>query len=250
MSQVRVLVGPRCAERQSLNADLENLKQAHHGDLAITKATKQVKSLRDALRLSTLAHKEALAKAEALERKAKEVWREQKRTEESTRSYEAQRANAVRALEQGAGSADAAERQIQQCEDILDELETATLELMEQQENLARQLADANTNTEAKKRAAGDMEASTPTEIQELKEIIREHTASRDSALSALERSLRDRYDALVTRKGTAMAPIRRDACSACRRVVPPQQVVDLRLLKLQTCRGCCRWLLLEDTPN
>jgi len=233
-----------------VNPELEKLKQAHQSDVAIRKANKQIQDLHGALQASKREHATALAEIQRLELETKEVWREEKRTEESTRSYQSQKANAIRALEQGLGSADAAERQIHQCEGILDELETTTLELMEQQERLAAELLQARTHAEAAEGIVADLKATTPEAVRELNESVSKDTATRDAALTELDIPTRDRYNALVKRKVTAMAPIRREACSACRRVVPAQQVVDLKLSRLQACRGCGRWLTLEDEPN
>ena len=129
-------MGPRHARREALNPDLENLIQAHNGDLAIRSAQARIQTLRKGLKAAAQELESANTHVVRLEKERKDLWREEKRTEESIRSYQTQRGNAVRALEQGVGSSDAAERQIEQCERILDELETTTLELMEQQEQL------------------------------------------------------------------------------------------------------------------
>ena len=233
-----------------MNEDFEQLKTAHHSDVAIRGATQAIHDLRSALLSAQKGYASSLANIERLEKSGKEVWREEKRAEESTRSYTTQRENAVRALEQGLGSAEAAERQIKQCEVILDDLETTTLELMERQEVLAAQLAEARDTSATANTVVATLTEDTPPQIIERKRSVVEHTATRDAALATLDAALRDRYNALTKRKVTALAPIRREACSACRRVVPAQQVVDLKLHRLQACRGCGRWLILDDDTN
>lgn len=159
--------------------------------------------------------------------------------------YEKRSATATRALEQGLGDPAAAQRQIEQCAQIIDDLETRQIELMEAIEAAQQTLSE-------RQRAQSEAEQALAIHVQgarvELDSIEKEQatlTPQRDRARAALPKELGLRYDLIRTKKGTATALLQPDdACAACRLRAPMAEASDVRRGLLKSCRGCGRYLL------
>jgi predicted nucleic acid-binding Zn-ribbon protein len=229
-----------------LHADLEHLSAADTeerkikaADRAITGAEERLASGRAAV---VKAEEELVAARGALEALVA-VERTLGREIEDYRHNEAA---AIRILESGAGG-DAAERQLSKSRELLDHAETKMLENLEAQDPTKAGLTHAKDRLEAAKKATTALEGTVPAEIARARAERATALAARDAALEPLDRETKSRYLLLVERKGTAVARIRGDSCSACNIAVFQSHTSDLLRGLIVPCRGCGRWLVPED---
>lgn len=159
--------------------------------------------------------------------------------------YKQRRASALRVLESGIGDISAAERQLEQCEAILDDTETDQLELMDRQDTERVAQAAATTALQAARAAVAAQEARVPPELARLQGEITAEQAARATVLAKLPRETRARYQTFQDKRRWAVAKVTNGACGACRMVVPAQQLADLkRGVPPEPCRGCHRWIV------
>lgn len=164
-----------------------------------------------------------------------------RRMEDLRRSRE----SALRILESGAGSAEAAERQLERCDALIDEAETAQLELMEAQDGLVAALASADAALAAARGKAEQLERDVPERIRELEAAKAEQVGGRGPVASRLPRDVGERYAGFRQRGRWAVARVRDKTCEACARAVQPQMIADIQRGRLVECHGCHRWLVL-----
>jgi len=159
--------------------------------------------------------------------------------------YRTRLKRAERALVEGLGSPEAAERQRVQCIEIIDRLETETLEAMEGVEEVQPRLDAAQAKVDAAEAAlAGAREVATE-RIAKAKTAARALQTERDAARTPLPREMLNRYDLLRTRKRPPVVPVQKDACSKCMYTIPQQKLMDVvHHDKIMRCRGCGRWLI------
>jgi len=169
---------------------------------------------------------------------------EERRLERELHRYRDRRTSALRVLEGGGGDPEAASRQVEQCEQILDRTETDLLQLLEEVDALCERLARARAALEEATHELAQREESHPTRMAELQSRRLELVRARDEELEQVDPATRSRYETLRARKGTAVARIEGGACSACRQVVQQQHIADLNRGLMEPCRGCGRWLL------
>jgi predicted nucleic acid-binding Zn-ribbon protein len=169
---------------------------------------------------------------------------------DKARLYEQRRAGALRALETGAGSADAAQRQLEQCEAILDETETAQLEALERQDSAAEAVRGAHELAAAERASLEATDAALPSRLSEASAARAEAEERRTAAREPLPAHTLSRYDALQARRGTAVAYIEDGACRACRRTAGKGQEQEILRGRLEACRSCGRWLVPSVQPD
>lgn len=176
----------------------------------------------------------------ALEANKTEERAAQRRVDEAQNN----RKSALRILETGAGSADAAQRQLERCDALIDEGETTVLSLLEAQDKLVAALASATRlRDDAKQKAAFDA-TDIPPKIVQLegdREVTRHQ---REQAFAGLLPDLRSRYEAFRGRGRYAVARVIGGSCDACSMQVQPQMLADLWKGKVVACHGCHRWLI------
>ncbi|MEZ4238893.1 MAG: hypothetical protein R3F59_22625 [Myxococcota bacterium] len=224
---------------------LGQLQQLHEIDreiaghqAAIDKANRKLADAEQAVAAAGTARDEAAA---ALEANRAEERAGLRRLEDLRRS----RASALRILESGAGSAEAAERQLENCDALIDEGETAQLELLEAQDGLVAALKKAES-------ALSASQADLRLRAGEAPEVVAEHAAAkaareaaRGPVADALPRDVKERYQSFRQRGRWAVARVKADkTCEACAMVVQPQMVADLARGRVVACHGCHRWLL------
>lgn len=190
----------------------------------------------------------AHAAAEALHTERTQAHRELRRAEKAAERkiglYKQRRQSAIHVLENGLGDTDAAQRQIDQCENILDETETEVLELLEQQETLEALIAEALAGRDEAAATLAEVEQTVPADVAALEAETSTVRAARELEFAKLDPSIQARYTALAARKRVAVVRIERGSCSACQRVVQPQHLADLKRGRVIPCYGCHRWLV------
>lgn len=159
--------------------------------------------------------------------------------------YEKRRATASRALADGLGDPDAAQRQVEQCSTILDDLETRQLEMMEAAEAAGASVAAARAERDARAVAASAAAAEIPPGLAQIDAARAGLLPPRDAGRAALPKELGLRYDLVRTKKRTAVAELRPDdTCLGCRLRAPTAEAAEARRGLLRTCRGCGRFLV------
>ena len=230
-----------------MHEDLMCLQGMDAHDRAATKARRQAQALRDdrGARVAAVgACEEALTRLEQSLSEERAAERSTHRDLEQVRTY---RSRAQRALEQGLGDPEAAQRQLDQTSAQIDDLETALLERLEAQDAL-----------EVQKQAAKEALRAAHASLQELMATYADTLASHEQEAdlqagklqdlaSGLPSDLRVRYDGHRAKGRWAVASIREGACNACNQVVRQQHISDLRRGLLKRCLGCHRFLVLAD---
>lgn len=188
-----------------------------------------------------------LAKAEASLAEAKAALaqhaEQEHQTERKVRDYQGHHQRAVRALEMGAGDADAAENQRQKCLAILDELETEQLEQLELRDALQTAIAQAEALVAQQQAAREEAAQRTAPEAALHEEALSRYHSERALLREQIHKEELKRYDALLLRNKRPVSPLVDNACKACRRVLVARYLQELKRGRLVQCSGCARWL-------
>lgn len=176
----------------------------------------------------------------------KAVKTEERATARAVERYEKRRAQAQRALDSGMGDPAAADRQVQQCSAIIDDLEGTQLEQMEAVEQAAATVATAEADlVQATADRAVDAEQAPPI-IEDLSARRAVKQAERDALEPQIHAEIRNRYAILRAKKKTAVSLMQDSTCIPCRRTVPMQDASDVRRGLLKSCRNCGRYLVMS----
>lgn len=230
-----------------MNDDLVRLGQLDDIDREVARIDTAIETARQRLEsarvLSERREAERSEAAAALDANRHEERSGQRRLEELRQSREA----ALRVLQSGAGSPEAAERQFARCEGLIDEGETAQLEILEKQDELVAALALADRTLGEAQAELKRLEREVPAEIAGHEAARKERIAARGPVFAALPAELSGRYESFRARGRWAVARIHDTTCDACAMTVQPQMIVDLRKGRLVACHGCHRWLILPE---
>ena len=227
-----------------MHPDLATLLSVHEEDQTLEKLHQSMKKAQRRLLSAESEVKAASQHLEDRQNAAKRTRLEELALQDKVRTYEHQRGMAIRALEQGAGTADAAERQIDQCDRILDDAETHILQLMEDQERITDEIEAARSALTEVTEVLTEQERAVPSEISDYRSQYQQHKAERTEAFTRLEPSLQERYTKLRERRGSAVSLIKDKSCHRCGRVVQAQHLGDILGGKIMPCHGCARWLI------
>lgn len=128
------------------------------------------------------------------------------------------------------------------------EIEEQILLLMENSEQLQREVKEAQARVTAATQAASQekirLEALSAELAAELAELDQRHK----TVATTVDKALLNRYNRLKAgRKDLALAAVRNGICQGCRLQIPPQLVTEVRRSEeLQTCSYCQRILYIE----
>lgn len=223
-------------ERLARTDRLDRERVRQEADLAKVRAALAEAEAALATTSSGVAEAQALVDANKTEERAA-----QRRIDELRQK----RASALRILETGAGDASAAERQLENCDRLIDETETAMLEVLEAQDHVKGTLAAAQQRRAAADEALGRARAETPPRVAELSASIATLGAELDGELGALPADIRKRYQALRGAGKWPVAHVKDGSCASCRMSVPPQKVAEVKKGRIEECNGCKRWLVI-----
>ncbi|MFT6147291.1 MAG: putative nucleic acid-binding Zn-ribbon protein [Myxococcota bacterium] len=230
-----------------MELDIDVLAALAHADDEIRDADRKRASARASVPNSEKARDEA-AKAVA---DAKQLLATHTETERANqrklKEYETFVMRANRALETGAGDADAAERQRVSCIAIIDGLETEQLELMDVRETLEAALLAREAELVAAEETVVTANAACAPEVKV--QTARLMTAKGEAIYlrSKLHKVELVRYDALMDRNRRPVSILKKDTCKACNRVQVPRAMQELKRGRLVQCAGCGRWLHAPD---
>ena len=216
-------------------------------DLAIVHGKKKIRTLNE--KSKNLAEKVQNAENNLSLSKAKlsKLHQDEATTQQRLESYRKRKNTAVIALERGLGDPNSAERQIDQCGQIIDDLEIAIIENLERQEAMVHQIDNAQKAVSNAQHIADAFEAEKAIEANAVTEIIHAKTHLRQSIIQTLDVTIRTRYEQLRKSKGTAVARVVDDCCRTCQMALPMQDSSDLRRGREIQCRKCGRWLFIAE---
>ena len=137
----------------------------------------------------------------------------------------------------------------------IDHSEMKMLELSEEMDKLADNQKKIRENYEEADKALKAIKKEFEEKSKELNEILKATEAEeltlnhqREKAIVKVNKKDLQIYTKIRTVKKIAVAPIRRNACSGCHNIVPPQKIVELRKYdKIHTCEFCGRILISDE---
>lgn len=207
--------------------------------------------------------KRSLAEAVAVLKRVKTALTKQEQKLSSTRSEEGRlqkeieklqrrhrSANRVLEGETTSGDPAAAERQVQQCADLIDERETLVLEILENRDMLEQEKAILLKEFTSLEESLEATQQSVPVEISRLIDTRSGIFSQRENAFARLPPEIQQRYISVSRRRGIPIARIVGDCCSACYYKVASQHRSDIVRGLIAPCKSCGRWLLVEDEAS
>jgi predicted nucleic acid-binding Zn-ribbon protein len=208
-----------------LKAELEGLNQDVAGTLRQQEGLeKQLNTLQD-----------SLASHKATERD---------RTRE-LEDYQSRKAKTQALLDSGTPNYASAERQLAQCNSIIDGLETELLGLMDAIESTEGLKSSAEKSLQ-KTREAASIAAQKKAEREPLiRAEYAEIVPKREAALKTFPAQWAGHYQELRRKKRPALVNVEEEACVTCSIKVPAQRIVETRLARaVHYCPGCQGFLL------
>ncbi len=160
-------------------------------------------------------------------------------------TYTKRRDTAQRSIDQGlATDYVAAEDQIRQCGEILDQVETLQLELMESVEAAAELLERSTMTLALNKSQVIASQKAYDDRYPTLKNEFDAASKLRNAARQDIWKDLIQRYDELRKKRRPAFADIRNDSCTGCNVKINATDLSNhRRAAELVTCRQCGRLL-------
>lgn len=208
-----------------LKAEFETLSQA------VTRTTTEVEKL-------TTEQKTITGKIDALRATERAKTRE-------LEDYQGRKAQTQRLIDSGTPNYTAAERQLQQCNTILDGLETDLLGLMDEIDTHTTARA---ANEKALKKAQEEQEAASSAKKArepEIRATIATLLQDREAAWKVFPGPWQGHYLDLRRKKRAALVNVEEETCTTCRIKVPAQRIVEVQLDRtVHTCPGCLGFIL------
>lgn len=227
-----------------MNPDLQLLAQLDELDRKLSSCAADITKRREAQAALESGHTQACTALAAAKAEVERVKAEERATQRKLDDLAKSRASALKVLESGLGSTSAAERQLERCDQLIDETESAMLELLEAQDRAASALVRATGAEAEAQRALSQGQAEIPRAIEQLEAQSALARAEHTKLHGQLATDLRSRYDGFRSRGRYAVARIHSGGCDACSYTVQPQMIADLQRGRMVTCQGCHRWLI------
>jgi len=140
----------------------------------------------------------------------------------------------------------------------IDQTDMKILELEEEMDKLADLQKKKREEFEEADKAFNSIKKEFEEKSKQLNEIIKttekeelELNHKREKAVVRINRKDLQLYTKIRNAKKIAVAPIKRNACSGCYNIVPPQKIVELRKYdKIHTCEFCGRILISDELTS
>ena len=226
-----------------MHPDLVILKQVGELDAALVERQKIIDRQRALLDELQGQLDSAATHQQAVETTIKTNRQREHKLNRDMAQFDSRRKSALRVLEGAGGDPEAAQRQLEQCMSLIDDIETELLELLEEQDDHQQELVLAKKAVEDAEQKLADTHKSAATIIAANENEAEQLTTERQDAYLTLDKDIKARYTLLVKKKRYAVAPIKDKTCSACNRVIPAQQISDIKRGIILPCRNCGRWL-------
>ena len=140
----------------------------------------------------------------------------------------------------------------------IDQTDMKILELEDEMDKLADLQKKKREEFEEADKALNSIKKEYEEKSQQLKEIIKttekeelELNHKREKTVARINKRDLQIYTKIRNAKKIAVAPIKRNACSGCYNIVPPQKIVELRKYdKIHTCEFCGRILISDELTS
>mgnify|MGYP001193078344 FL=1 len=140
----------------------------------------------------------------------------------------------------------------------IDQTDMKILELQEEMDKLADLQKKKREEFEEADKAFNSIKKEYEEKSKQLNEIIKttekeelELNHQREKTVVRINRKDLQLYTKIRNAKKIAVAPIKRNACSGCYNIVPPQKIVELRKYdKIHTCEFCGRILISDELTS
>lgn len=140
----------------------------------------------------------------------------------------------------------------------IDQTDMKILELEDEMDKLADLQKKKREEFEEADKALNSIKKEYEEKSQQLNEIIKttekeelELNHKREKTVVRINKRDLQLYTKIRNAKKIAVAPIKRNACSGCYNIVPPQKIVELRKYdKIHTCEFCGRILISDELTS
>jgi predicted nucleic acid-binding Zn-ribbon protein len=140
-----------------------------------------------------------------------------------------------------------AEQQLRSCVQIVDELETEALELMESRDEAEQRHEEAQKAYEDAQRSVDTAQSHERERLPAIDAELESLDLARPPLEAALATEHRSPFRTLRARKRSAIAQLKDGACATCRYGAPSQVVNEINgHIRVHQCRNCGRFLLPE----
>ena len=137
-----------------------------------------------------------------------------------------------------------AQKQLDECSTIVDEIETDLLELYEEIEDCEGRMEKSRTSMGLREVKLGEASGKLDGRLPDLEASIASQTAKRDEARTGVRSDYRSRYDLLIQKGREPIAPLRGQECGGCFKRIPQERVENhKRAVGVVTCPACSRFL-------
>ena len=129
-------------------------------------------------------------------------------------------------------------------------LEEEILKLMEEVDRAKSQMAAEREGLKAEEAALSGCIGAVDQEAGWIKTSMEQMQAGRAQLLPKVDPKVLRQYERILERKeGSALVPVRGDACSGCNMVLPPQAINEVQMnTRLIPCESCARILYIEPS--
>jgi predicted nucleic acid-binding Zn-ribbon protein len=229
-----------------LHPDLVAISNLWQADVQVDTLRAEHEHLVSVATAAIKAHKDAVAARDAAKAALEATKTEDRANNRELDSYVQKRDTTKRMIDEGtAPDYAAAERQLARCRELVDDLETKGLELLDRLEAATKTLAEAekarvkaeDDEREARK-ALGARDASLRVELTAALKV-------REAAWAELPPDYHVPYTALRQKKRIALVNVVEGSCSVCHMRVAPQKANEVQMKRaVHTCVGCGGYLL------
>ena len=227
-----------------MHEDLERLDVIDAADRQCARLQYKIAGLKQAVVDAEARVQDAMATKAGAEAAVKDSQTNERSLSRTLEQHRGNQASAMRLLETGQGDPEAAERQVQRCTVLIDEVETEMLELLERHDGLSATLQAATDDLEEAEGALVVITRDTPNKIGALQAEIKALREKRNTQFAGLPREIASKYDHWRGRNKWAVSRMVDNACDACQMEIQAQHRSDLLRGLLAPCRRCHRWLI------
>jgi predicted nucleic acid-binding Zn-ribbon protein len=147
---------------------------------------------------------------------------------------------------------DALVTEIDKVKEGIRELENRELELMELIERTEKELEGMDDKVAEIKKTNQEQLSSLQDKIDSVGGLIQSRVAERERMLQQINKRIVTIYERVRKGKGgDVVVPVRKRACGACFKALPPQKIQEIKLgREIITCDSCGRLLIWTDESN
>ncbi|HIA03612.1 MAG TPA: hypothetical protein EYN66_17185 [Myxococcales bacterium] len=227
-----------------MHPDLKNLLRLAESDIEISRCQQATAAVHAGIKGAVLATQKAQAAVDAASEGLHALGIELVQLRDKAVLYARQKNGAERALNAGVGDAAAAIRQMERCDQLIDQNETDQLCSLDREEDEQARLAQLTVQLAKAKAGHLTLREAKPEALKKISEALSKANRSRKASTGGLPGHMLKKYDGLKARRGVAVALFVDGACKTCHTVPPHRIALDIKNDRVETCGRCGRWLV------